>query len=502
MGNRYAALWSFGVVCVGGLALAGCAETPEPQEVRYVLTSDPPGAEVYKGAKPAWFAYYQTTPYEVTMLGPVEWWDWYFQARKPGYHDSEIHQEPQPDFSTREIAIHLELEPKGDEADLAPYRSRDTLEGYYEFLSAYPASPHRGEVFERMADRIEETESPLGHYRILLDDYPDAADHVPLDRRAELAEADISERREMAAAEAESDDDGDTTAESPSGPAEVPDDDAGRIEQALAQQTDELDQRRAVIEDLWDRQDRLANDLRRRAGMEPPLDPAAVDDAIADRAVPFCIEQHGRRAWESDPQRMERQCRNELDGLAGPLLRENASVQQDIDRLSERYSELYQEREELQQSAEQWADTGAAESDLLMSVLRGDYDPTATGGPADPPGAPAAGGEPDFAAAGGSCAAMGGMLDRLRADVAAHIRTTHDECDHQYASYLAALWQRDITHACHEAGVPEITAEHVALTAQTYQESAQHMDRVDQFIGCQYNRTLLNAEQQWNAIAD
>ena len=199
---------------------------------------------------------------------------------------------------------------------------------------------------------------------------------------------------------------------------------------------------------------------------------------------------------------MEQQCRSELDGLAGPLLRENASVQQDIDRLSERYSELHQEREALQESADQWADTGAAESDLLLSVLRGDYDPTATGGPADPPRAPTAGGEPDFAAAGGSCAAMGGMLDQVMADVSAHIRSTHDECDHQYAGYLAALWQRDITRACHAAGVPEITAEHVALTEQTYQQSALHMDRVDQFIGCRYSPALLNAEERWNAIAD
>ncbi len=90
------------------LLLAGCL-TPVHPETMYRLTSDPEGADIYMGSAPDQLEHYVTTPFERRTSESLNWSQQYFQARKEGYVDSEVHQ--QPTFMMgHPTTIHFDLE--------------------------------------------------------------------------------------------------------------------------------------------------------------------------------------------------------------------------------------------------------------------------------------------------------------------------------------------------------------------------------------------------------
>ncbi|WP_024326215.1 hypothetical protein [Thioalkalivibrio sp. AKL19] len=166
------------------MLIAGCITPVAPESV-YRLTSDPEGAEIYVGTSPDQLGYYVTTPFERRTSQSLNWSQRYFQARKDGYEDSEIHLQP-TFLMGHPINIHFDLEPTVTRSDFETYRKRDSVEAYYEFLERYPDPPFVDEVFERLVERISERPDAAAQYRELLETYPDAAPHVMNHQLAEL----------------------------------------------------------------------------------------------------------------------------------------------------------------------------------------------------------------------------------------------------------------------------------------------------------------------------
>ncbi|MEA5446236.1 hypothetical protein VCB98_10435 [Gammaproteobacteria bacterium AB-CW1] len=160
--------------------LNGCAVTP--QQTEYEITSDPPGARIYRGNSPDNLRYYVTTPYRDVTSQSKQWSQDYFRAKKDGYEPSAVHHQPTFPMG-HPTRIHFRLESQGNEQDLAPYRRRDTLSAYEEFLERYPSSPLREEVFGYMVALIEARPDPLPYYDSLTDEFPDAAQALPEDQQ-------------------------------------------------------------------------------------------------------------------------------------------------------------------------------------------------------------------------------------------------------------------------------------------------------------------------------
>jgi hypothetical protein len=99
-----------GLILYAGILLTGCASAPL---FRYQATTNPPGAQIYKGPSPDAMSYYATTPF-ITEFSPVSlgWSNQYFQARMPGYEDSPIFQQPVvPVSEGLTISVHFDLKP-------------------------------------------------------------------------------------------------------------------------------------------------------------------------------------------------------------------------------------------------------------------------------------------------------------------------------------------------------------------------------------------------------
>lgn len=484
--------------------VAGCAGV-QHGPTQYVLTSDPPGAEIYRGDRPDRLYHYTTTPFRLTTSRSEGWSGMYFLARKEGYHDSELHQQPTSAMGGEPIAIHLELEPRGDEEDFAPYRERDTLEAYQEFLETYPATPLREAVFERMVDRIEESDAPEARYEELLQAYPEAARFVPVSRQAQ-AEVDASdsesesesgsepvgEEQPVARTEAE---DGDEEA-AVARDARRLDSDGERVRVALERQEEELDRRRARYEELVAQQDDLRDELERRWQVRPPFTGPDMDDTIARSALGYCFEQYGRRAWENDPWRMEERCEAELNRDARPSLEAYWRLDEEVQRSVEQYSELHEERSQLAEAAEQWRKTGETTDALLAAVLDDEYDPTQTGitpesvaeGVAGAPG----GGE--------QCAIKHRQYDAFTRQLIQVARATEDVCDHHKVNYLGQAWGYDLARICLEEGDPDIPPDEVEKLRRAMPELTRHFEQVDRRIGCQFDPTLTRLRREWGPV--
>jgi hypothetical protein len=160
------------------LFLSGCASTPT--YTHYELTSSPSGAHVYRGTSPDNLTFYKTTPFIVQSPTSLRWSNKYFQARKEGYKDSEVFQQPKFLVGTR-TAIHFNLESKGGEAELAPYQERNTLAAYYDFLYDFPDSPIKRDVFDAMLVLIAESSDAEDQYERLANEYPNSVKQFPTD---------------------------------------------------------------------------------------------------------------------------------------------------------------------------------------------------------------------------------------------------------------------------------------------------------------------------------
>ncbi|WP_231289542.1 hypothetical protein [Thioalkalivibrio sp. HL-Eb18] len=417
------------------------------------------------------------------------WSGMYFLARKEGYHDSELHQQPTSAMGGEPIAIHLELEPRGDEEDFEPYRERDTLEAYREFLEAYPATPLREVVFERMVARIEDSDDPEARYEELLEAYPEA-EAPELESKSE-PEADGGEQRVA-----------DNGPEDGNEDPAVARNDAGlegdgeRVRVALEQQDEELDRRRAHYEALTTQQEDLRDELERRWQVHPAFGAPDMDDSIARAAIPYCFEQYGRRAWENDQARMEDRCESELNRDARPTLEAYWRLDEEVQRSVEQYSELHEERSQLAEAAEQWRETGETTDALLAAVLDDEYDPTLTGvtpesvaeGVAGAPG----GGE--------QCAIKHRQYDEFTRQLIQVARGTEDVCDHHKVNYLGQAWAYDLARICLEEGDPEIPPDEVEKLRQAMPELTRHFEQVDRRIGCQFDPTLTRLRREWGPV--
>lgn len=162
------------------LLLGGCASTPV--FTQYELSSNPEGAEIYRGSSPDNLTLYKTTPFALNTSTSLGWSNKYFQARKKGYKDSEIHHQPFFSMGTA-TRIHFDLQPNGGREELAVYQQRNTLAAYYEFLQAYPDSPLKQGVYEAMVVLITQQSDPTAAYTRLVETFPDALDSLPDDVR-------------------------------------------------------------------------------------------------------------------------------------------------------------------------------------------------------------------------------------------------------------------------------------------------------------------------------
>lgn len=99
-----------GLILYAGLLLTGCASAPS---FRYSATTNPPGAQLFKGPSPDAMSYYATTPF-ITEFSPISqgWSGQYFQAKMPGYEDSPLFQKPlQVPQEGITISLHFDLKP-------------------------------------------------------------------------------------------------------------------------------------------------------------------------------------------------------------------------------------------------------------------------------------------------------------------------------------------------------------------------------------------------------
>ena len=179
------------IILPAGLLLSGCLTAVAPETV-YRMTSDPEGAEIYAGIGPDDLGYYVTTPYERRTTQTLNWAGRYFQARKAGYQDSGIHHQPSSLMGAT-VHVHFDLDPNATLDDFEPYRQRNTVEAYYEFLDQYPDAPFEDEVLQHLVERIAELPDAAEQYRALLDAYPEAAPFVLERQLADLASRDVAD---------------------------------------------------------------------------------------------------------------------------------------------------------------------------------------------------------------------------------------------------------------------------------------------------------------------
>ena len=161
------------------VALVGCASVPSTTSYR--ITSNVQDVDIYKGASPDSLEFYVKGPYFDLATTSKGWSYGFFQARKAGYLNSRVIQQPVSAWGTP-VHIHFDLErdtPKGTHADLAPYAARNTVDAYSEFLVLYPGTPIRGEVNARIvvllagrSDRDEQIRGFLKRDSIFLDALP------------------------------------------------------------------------------------------------------------------------------------------------------------------------------------------------------------------------------------------------------------------------------------------------------------------------------------------
>lgn len=492
------------------MVLTGCITPVAPESV-YRMTSDPEGAEIYVGTASDQLNYYLTTPFERRTQQSLNWSGRYFQARKEGYEDSEIHL--QPTFMMgRPVHIHFDLEPKVTRSDLAPYRERDTVDAYYEFLNQYPDAPFADEVFEHLVDRIAERPDAADKYRELLAAYPEA---MPLLLERQISDLESRQTSEKAGSTepespttAEESLDAPVTTDAASGGNEaesrggvsrstggtgMADADRERIERTLAQQSDELRQMADEYNQLVERRDHLHDQLVTRFEIWPKTGDS-VEDHIIRGALMYCHREYSRRTWESDPWRMEEQCANELRQRAGPMLEEYQDIEDTMDRENRRHGGLEAEHRALQEGYDYWQETGVMD-DVVANVLAAP-EASAGGGGLNP----AAGGDPDFAAAGGECARKDQLFDQMGARVTAAVRGSIDECDLQLANFLLHLFAYDLGRVCLAAGMPDYSAHQIEELRQSIQGMSTHMDQVDRRIGCRFDPTLLRAQDEWGHV--
>lgn len=153
--------------------LIACAPMPA---THYILNSNPSGASVYRGSSPATMRFYQTTPYADLTHNLKGWTGNYFQARKEGYNDSAVMQQPWMPAGGR-VPIYFNLQQKVD--PLAAYKQRNTLSAYYEYLRQYPLANNINAAFQLMMPLIKLSSSPKAGYKRLVNQYPSAAMFLP-----------------------------------------------------------------------------------------------------------------------------------------------------------------------------------------------------------------------------------------------------------------------------------------------------------------------------------
>lgn len=163
--------------------LAGCATTP--QTTTYQIQSNVTDIDVYKGPSPDKMVFYTKAPFYEVAYASKYWSSQYFMARKPGYHDSEIIQQPTSAWGTP-VNLHFFMRPKpvGTAAEFAPYAARGTVEAGDEFLKAYPETPIRSEVYAHMALQLPK-DKPARDAALerLLGMYPGFSDNLTVSER-------------------------------------------------------------------------------------------------------------------------------------------------------------------------------------------------------------------------------------------------------------------------------------------------------------------------------
>jgi len=153
--------------------LIGCASTT----TLYELDSNPQGAAVYRGTIPENMTYYKTTPFRVLSPSSLSWSQDYFQAKKPGFKDTEIYQQPTFMVGTP-TKIFFSLESAGQE-EFAGYQQSNTIAGYYEYLETYPNSLQSNEAYRAIVLLIAAEEQPEPQYERLVNQYPAAVSVLP-----------------------------------------------------------------------------------------------------------------------------------------------------------------------------------------------------------------------------------------------------------------------------------------------------------------------------------
>ena len=91
------------------LFISGCGTT-----IKTVITSDPPGADIYMGDTPDNMSHAGTTPITFKHHDNEPYWkEWYYQIKKDGYEESELISKPQGAIGADRY-VHAKLKPSGE----------------------------------------------------------------------------------------------------------------------------------------------------------------------------------------------------------------------------------------------------------------------------------------------------------------------------------------------------------------------------------------------------
>jgi len=99
------------------LFIFGCGTS-----IKTVITSDPPGAEIWMGKTPNKMEYFGLTPLNYKFYENKPYWEkWYYQIKKDGYVDSKLIFKPKGEIGADRY-VHATLKPLS-EIDTEPAKN-------------------------------------------------------------------------------------------------------------------------------------------------------------------------------------------------------------------------------------------------------------------------------------------------------------------------------------------------------------------------------------------
>ncbi|MDH5393408.1 MAG: hypothetical protein OEY11_09505 [Gammaproteobacteria bacterium] len=133
---------------------------------QYVIESDPPGAQVFRGSSYNDLKYFATTPYIDSSATPRKWTGTFIQLRKEGYLPTEVTRLNLGVAEVHDVNLRYSLE-TDILVELVEIEKSDDLEAYYSFLDKYPGNQYTARMFDRMFELVKASADIKAHDRLL-----------------------------------------------------------------------------------------------------------------------------------------------------------------------------------------------------------------------------------------------------------------------------------------------------------------------------------------------